>query len=184
MKKDKEWLKEKAMDLYPSYSEMYEHPDDLTVEKVNLINKFIEIIDQLDEPEQTDTNVGLSKPVIPQFVAEQLEYWKRNKMNILWQFFLREIPSSILSWLEGDEGNYDKLLDAEKNGYEVENEKLYKVVLPTGLLSSTLVAHSDGTGHFFSGEHRNDSWYKSHLTEAEIKAIDERYWAFAEEVTE
>lgn len=51
MKKEKEWLKEEAMNLYPSHSEMYEHPDYLTVEKVDLINNFIDLIDQLDEPE-------------------------------------------------------------------------------------------------------------------------------------
>lgn len=51
MKKDKEWLKEEVMNLYPSHSEMYEHPDYLTVEKVDLINNFIDLIDQLDEQE-------------------------------------------------------------------------------------------------------------------------------------
>lgn len=49
--KDIEWLKEELMNLYPSHNEMYEHPDYTTVAKVDLINDFIELIDQLDEPE-------------------------------------------------------------------------------------------------------------------------------------
>ena len=128
-------------------------------------------IKRLDEPAKP------SKPVIPKIVAEQLEYWKRNKMNILWQFFLREIPSSTLSWLESDGGNYDKLLDAEKNGYEVEKEKVYIVQLPTNLEDDLIILDADG-------DIWKDSWpsrYK--MTEKRIKEIDERFWPFAVEVS-
>ena len=44
--------------------------------------------------------------------------------------------------------------------------------------------HGDGKGHFFGKEHTNNFWYRTHLTEQEIKAIDERYWAFAVKVEE
>lgn len=52
MNKDKEWLKEEVCRLYPSHTEMYEHPDFLTVEKFDLVNKFIDLIDQLEEQEK------------------------------------------------------------------------------------------------------------------------------------
>ena len=45
-------LKEEVYCLYPGHTEMYEHPDDLTVEKCVLVNKFIDLIDQLDEQEK------------------------------------------------------------------------------------------------------------------------------------
>lgn len=130
-----------------------------------------------------------SKPVIPQIVAEQLEYWKRNKMNILWQFFLREIPSSTLSWLESDAGNYDKLLDAEKNGYEV--EKLYYVKLPnTNSKSESLyLAQGNVSGDYWFNSRPERLDYDSDVckhkfTEKEIKEYDERYLTFAVEVAE
>ena len=141
-------------------------------------------IKRLDEPAKP------SKPVIPKIVAEQLEYWKRNKMNILWQFFLREIPSSTLSWLESDAGNYDKLIDAENNGYEVEEEKLYYTVDEKG---QTILFNSQERGILRSNgidleivlseyEHAPSNIYQ--LTEKQIKDYDERYWPFAVEVAE
>lgn len=89
MKKDKAWLKREAniqSNLQTSLSGMAIEP------YVISIPKLFHLIDQLDEPE---------KPVIPQFVAEQLEYWERNKLKILWKFYLEKIPEWS-NWLARD----------------------------------------------------------------------------------
>ena len=105
MRKDKSWLVKEIQDLEIETSQNYPH--DEMIEKEIVLG----LMNQLD---------GSVKPVIPRFVAEQLEYWERNEMNVLWQFYLKEIPSSILWWLEGKEQNYDKLINAIKYGYEIE----------------------------------------------------------------
>lgn len=64
MSKDIEWLREEVENLYPSYSEVYDHPDYTSREKLDLINSFTDLIDELDEPE---------KIVIPKFVADWYE---------------------------------------------------------------------------------------------------------------
>ena len=63
-------------------------------------------------------------------------------------------------------------------------DKLYRVELPTERLHHILTIHGDGKSHFFGKEHINNFWYRTYLTEQEIKAIDERYWSFAVEVAE
>lgn len=175
MNKDIKWLKEEAMNLYPSHSEVYEHPDYLTVEKVDLINNFIDLIYQLDEPE---------KPVIPQFMA----YWiEENEhltlMYIGFELFGNRIKDKDVSnWIRHNQEQFCRAFLAWPN-VEVEKEKLYQVELPTERLHHILTMHGDGKGHFFGKEHTNNFWYRTYLTEQEIKAIDERYWAFAQEVT-
>ncbi|WP_373768376.1 DUF1642 domain-containing protein [Jeotgalibaca porci] len=54
MRKDKKWLRDEVSELYPSYDEMYVSPDYETVAKTETISKVLELIDQLDEPEQTE----------------------------------------------------------------------------------------------------------------------------------
>lgn len=214
MMKNKQCLKEEVMNLYPSHSEMYEYPDDLTVEKVDLINNFIDLIDQLDEPETLneewinehskaytmENSVEISdlknlllpqpkKPVIPKFVADWIESYRDEGgdtieiLGSLTPVFVSSsfIDNKVIQWFKK---NTDKMLNSLINGYEVEKEKKYQVELPTERLHHILTMHVDGKGHFFGKEHTNNFWYRTYLTEQEIKAIDERFWVFAEEVTE
>ena len=51
MNKDREWAFIELGKLYPSYTETYEYPDDITVTKCELLNKVYDILSQLDEPE-------------------------------------------------------------------------------------------------------------------------------------
>ncbi len=52
VKKNKEWAFIELGKLFPSHAEMYNHPDDITVMKCELLNKVYDILSQLDEPEQ------------------------------------------------------------------------------------------------------------------------------------
>lgn len=74
--------------------------------------------------------------------------------------------------------NYEMVINALFNGYEVEREKLYYIY------DKSTNAHIG-----YNADKTRLSWYTSSFpndvfTESEIKAIDERYWAFAEEVEE
>lgn len=75
--------------------------------------------------------------------------------------------------------NGDLLIDALANGYEVEKEPLYHVLLPDK--GATNIGYTflnlAGTIDFTICKEKVDM-----LTEQEIKAIDERYWPFAVKV--
>ena len=121
----------------------------------NIIND----LKQLDEPK---------KAVLPKtatdFIEESLGMGS-DKVDIISSAdsFSQEIPDDEFSlWFKS---NRDLFVDALANGYEVEKEPLYYVKLPViGYLNNP----DGGIKH----------------TEQEIKAIDERYWLFKEEVKE
>ncbi|EGS8048236.1 DUF1642 domain-containing protein [Enterococcus faecalis] len=108
------------------------------------------------------------------FVGQQLECLYYNEYTL--------ITDDVEGWLLHPE-NKVKLLNAIDNGYEVEKEQLYKVVIDhkylvqlfSGRTDARLVEYEELTNW-------HDSAYK--LTESVIKSIDERYWPFAVKVGE
>ena len=64
-----------------------------------------------------------------------------------------------------------------------ENEQLYEVVFSKCEDGDRYLLFANI--EFFIGiESMNDGYYRQQFTEAEIKEIDDRYWAFAVEVDE
>ncbi|MBC1631874.1 DUF1642 domain-containing protein [Listeria welshimeri] len=115
---------------------------------------------------------------VPQFVADWIEQKKANgddlyiAMDTSWQC----MNDKVSGWLEDREDSYDKFARAWLDGYEVEKEPLYYVQL-IRRLSGYLNVRNDESSFL-------DSPYevglnKTKFTEAEIKAMDERYWQFA-----
>ena len=66
-----------------------------------------------------------------------------------------------------------------KNGYEVEKEPLYQIQFPGTSWGAYLTKADNGDLVIFQ-----NTTSGSAFTESEIKAIDERYWAFAVPVEE
>ena len=144
----------------------------------NGIDLIKNLIIQLDEPE---------KVVIPKFVADAFDYKKRTCYQV---DEAKDIPH-ILKCAFGNGGKPSKFLDwvrensedyvmAVKNGYEIEKEPLYYVRL---MSDGYLNQNTDGNVIFV--DNKNEfSRFKTKFTKSEIKAIDERYWQFAEPVEE
>lgn len=152
----------------------------------------INIVQQLDEPKKVifsheekfvaDWLDGLKGEISDKklssgaafmvFVGQQLECLYYNEYTL--------ITDDVEGWLLHPE-NKVKLLNAIDNGYEVEKEQLYKVVIDhkylvqlfSGRTDARLVEYEELTNW-------HDSAYK--LTESVIKSIDERYWPFAVKV--
>ncbi|HCT5813824.1 TPA: DUF1642 domain-containing protein [Enterococcus faecalis] len=140
----------------------------------------IDLAKELDEPK---------KVVVPKFVAEWLETCKENASLadcLQCQYFSASDDGDVYAtekvenWVfEND--NAELLANAWVNGYEVETEQLYKVVIDhkylvqlfSGRTDARLVEYEELTNW-------HDSAYK--LTESVIKSIDERYWPFAVKV--
>lgn len=103
---------------------------------------FLQDLEQLDEPE---------KVTIPQFVADWIEVCKEHLTSSL---YLAMTPSFLKSNNQGIEltlwikKNEETFARAWLDGYEVEREKQYKVVMPN--ISST--------GGVLTRIKHNDSW--------------------------
>ena len=69
----------------------------------------------------------LNKPVIPQFVAEIIEYCKKQNATLYDALREKNFNKQYDDWLLNEQGAYDKVARAWLDGYEVEKEKLYLV---------------------------------------------------------
>lgn len=139
--------------------------------------EILKDLKQLDEPQ---------KPVVPQLVAEWFEDNKYNLDNYIWDYIRewedQDHNSELFEWF-GESNNPIETLIRMKDGYEVEKEPKYYLILP----HITKMTHGHATKiHNISTGVTKDLAYDI-FSEEEIKEIDERYWPFAvpvEEVTE
>lgn len=149
------------------------------------IGQAITIAKQLDEPEKPE------KPVVPQFVADWIEWCKKNKITLLGADTaicnnknIRSLDAS--GWAMK---NQETFVKAWLYGYEIEKEKLYTVEIP--------IANSPLGYHYVlrkttSGEIIIDSFFTNNwgnygycqLTEEEIKKDHGWAWKYAKEVEE
>lgn len=135
------------------------------------------------------------KVVIPQFVADCIEHYKQVGdclgellAHIEYEDVLKiklKMLSKVVEWVYPDdfsnsEDRIDLIARAWLDGYEVEKEQKYEVKDKHGCF--ILIKNLDGE---IINAYGKVVYEKSkQLTEQEIKDYDERYWAFAEEVTE
>lgn len=140
--------------------------------------EILEDLKQLDEPQ---------KSVVPQFVVDWFEEHKRNLDYSIWEY-IREWGqqdrfSDFHQWFDKEPNNPIETLIRMKDGYEVEKEPLYEVIIGDLYL---IKKFNDRNDFCFDTSCSLCTWEKSayQLTEAEIKAIDERFWVFAVPVEE
>lgn len=118
---------------------------------------------------------------IPQFVA----CWFEEKMGVAFSEVVSAYSFSgneAIAWVY-ENGGIDLLCKMKLYGYTIEKEQLYEVVFAVNEDGDRyLLLESDG--FFIDNESMNEGYYKQQFTEAEIKDIDERYWAFAVPVDE
>lgn len=161
--------------------------------KTDAYFNLIGLAKQLDEPK---------KLVIPQLVAgwlekstdpftkaEKIAYLIKSKDGDSYYFCDWFVRDGIVTQEQGEEllawatrQSYETLLSLY-NGYEVEKEPLYEVIIGDLYLIKKFNNRND---FCFDTSRSLCTWEKSayQLTEAEIKEIDERYWPFAVPVEE
>ncbi|MGQ7824905.1 DUF1642 domain-containing protein [Enterococcus faecium] len=139
------------------------------------MNAGITLMKQLDEPQ---------KPVVPKFVAEWIEYAKKKGDSLAisfkpWNLYGVDY-SKADRWIEDNQETFAR---AWLDGYEIEKESLYEVIIGNLYLIKKFNNRND---FYFDTSCSLCAWEKSayQLTEAEIKAIDERFWPFAVPVDE
>ena len=103
------------------------------------IDDIISDLKRLDEPE---------KVKIPQFVAEIIEYYKGQNATLYDALREKNFNKQYSEWLLNEQNAYDKVARAWVDGYEVEQEKRYKVVMP----------NVSSTGGVLTHVKHDDSW--------------------------
>ena len=83
-----------------------------------LLNEILRDLEQLDEPQ---------KPVVPQFVAEIIEYYKGQNATLYDAFREKNFNKQYSEWLMNEQDAYNKVARVWLDGYEVEKEKRYLV---------------------------------------------------------
>jgi|AKZA01.1.fsa_nt_gi Protein of unknown function (DUF1642). len=149
--------------------------------KSEFLAEFIIDLNQLDEQ---------PKVTVPQFLDK---YIQENKGECASDIFSEEwlhdsadkLDDEVDKWLyDNDETENDRryliAVQAFVTGeYEVEKEPLYQIELPGTSWGAYLTKADNGDLVIFQ-----NTTSGSTFTESEIKAIDERYWAFAVPVEE
>ena len=79
---------------------------------------FLQDLEQLDEP---------GKVKISQFVAEIIEYYKKQNATLYDALREKNFNKQYADWLLNEQGAYDKVARAWLDGYEVEKEKKFFV---------------------------------------------------------
>ena len=145
------------------------------------LDDALAIVRKLDEPE---------KPKVPQFVADWIEWCKKNKVTLLGACTaicnnknIRSLDASL--WAMKNQETFAK---AWFYGYEIKKEKLYTVEIPNPNSGGgkTVLSKNQSTGKLIL-EMLNSDINKPkylHITEAEIKQDFEWAFRWAKEVEE
>lgn len=121
--------------------------------------------------------VELCNPVeIPAYVAKWIKDHKKKGLNF-YVSVSRMTTGDVDEWYLDNEDSYVK---AWYFGYTVKQEQLYYVKLT----EKEYLCYDIDEDEYFSDSVDETDGYKMKFTESEIKAIDERYMAFAVKVEE
>lgn len=148
----------------------------------------IDLAKELDEPK---------KVVVPKFVVEWLDKHKYST-DIIDLFLSVEYATDsdgfiaekwdysgeFYDWLNNSADVQFTLCDAMRYGYEVEKEQLYYVdfINDRDVHIRLILDHENGKHNIVDWSDNLIGLVQEIFTEQEIKAIDERYWAFAVKV--
>lgn len=142
-------------------------------------------------------------PVIPQFVADWIEYCKKHCWGLseaLEDTYENScMPEEVMDWFEDCRENQELFARAWMGEYEVEQEPLYYVRLPIVRLNTLGTAVEGDYKYLWADQATGEnnifqsleypatliqSGWETKFTEQEIKELDERYWQFRVPVEE
>ncbi|MGM0295082.1 DUF1642 domain-containing protein [Enterococcus sp. AZ034] len=130
------------------------------------------------------------KVTVPQFVAVWIKECKRNAtltdcLKGKYEISIgRKLASEDFQNWVVDNKNDELTAKAWIFGYEVDKEPVYEVVFLESDDERYLLMELGEKSYEVVPESENDGYRTQWFTESEIKAIDERYWAFAVQVEE
>lgn len=113
----------------------------------------------------------LNKPVIPQFVADWIEYCKVRKITLAHALYRSEEAKnkSVFRWLFEDSDNQEPFALAWILGYTVEKEKLYQVRLKKIAERMGYLNRLKGTSEFMISYPEENNLYATKFTRKELE---------------
>lgn len=91
------------------------------------------------------------KIAIPQFVAEIIEYYKKQNATLYDALREKNFNKKYDDWLLNEQGAYDKVARAWLFGYEVETEKRYRIKLKSNSEEIDYLVNTERNGlRFYS----------------------------------
>lgn len=135
--------------------------DMIAGQKVDMVikNQVLDLISQIDQPQ---------KVVIPKYIADKIEYCKNEEgyglyhvMDYCYQY------KDSADWLDSNEETFAR---AWYDGYEIEQEKLYEVIIPhtSNYKNQKQYLVKQGKNWFFCGNDVNR--FKYQFTKGQIEA--------------
>ena len=103
------------------------------------VDGIIDKIKQLDEPQPVE---------VPQFVAEIIEYYKGQNATLYDALREKNFNKQYNEWLMNEQDAYNKVARAWLDGYEVEEEKRYRVKIK-GEIKENLLVYGLGIERYF-----------------------------------
>ena len=115
-----------------------------------------------------------SKVVIPQFVANIIEYYKKENAPIVDIFTEKDIDKEYAWWLATDFNAYDRVARAWLDGYEVEKKKLYtaKLKIITNGDNNYLNKYSDTERFTLSNLYTASGAYQTSFSRSELEQLN------------
>lgn len=187
VKKDKKWLLERVDNYIP--------PHDKTVGQV--VANILDIIRQLDEPEilsqeWIDENKEMylindtSKNAVPTHKLQRLLVPKQEELETKIQELIEVYKQEDGAYSNPENGWIGGFIEDLKS--LLEEEQKYYICLPNMSGENEIYIWYEGrTNNYYTTSNktiREVAGNKIQFTEQEIKAIDKRFWAFAEPVEE
>lgn len=111
----------------------------------------------------------LNRPVVPQFVAEIIEYYKRNNATLYDAFIEKNFNKQYSEWLLNEQNAYDKVAKAWLDGYTVEKEKRYLVKVKNILTRQSALNRNKKSGRFIFSNPEENSLYDTKFTRKELE---------------
>ena len=120
---------------------------------------FLKDLEQLDEPE---------KITIPQFVAEIIEYYKKQNATLYDAVKEKNFNKQYSEWLMNEQDAYNKVARAWLDGYTVEKEKRYLVKMK-GIEKEKCYLNYNFGGVWLFYNQENFYGYRAHHTRKELE---------------
>lgn len=102
----------------------------------------------------------LNKPVIPQFVAEIIEYYKGQNATLYDALREKNFNKQYNEWLMNEQDAYNKVARAWLTDYEAEKEPKYKVKLKN---TDDYLNQTETGFHFFNNGKNNEKFTRKEL---------------------
>lgn len=134
------------------------------------VKVFIQEYEKLTKPKP-------QKPVVPQFVAEIIEYYKRNNATLYDALREKNFNKQYSEWLLNEQNAYDKVAKAWLDGYEVEKEKRYLVKVKNVLTRQGALNRNKKSGRFIFSNPEENSLYDTKFTRKELE-VSGFSWVF------